>query len=122
MWTWRKKGRKGAERGGNVRKVEVAGLDVALLVVIRSLQDRTAPFADQALCDALDAGFGSLAPGVEVDNFADAAAQEDIFVNGELGKSIEDVPLNIVGREAAVVQWLEEVLHRLEEVGFGIEN
>ncbi len=108
--------------GGDIRKVKVAGLHLALLVIVCPLQDRAAPFADQALCDALDPGFGTLAPCVEENNFADAAAQKNLFVDGQLCEGSEDVSLNVVRRKAAVVEWLEEVLDGLEEVGLGVED
>jgi hypothetical protein len=114
--------RKGGRETGGIRKVKVAGLDLPLLVIVCSLQDRTAPFTDQALGDALDAGLGPFAPCVEVDDLADTAAQEDLFVDGKLGEGVEDVALDVVGWQAAVVQRLEEVFDRLEQVGLGVED
>ncbi len=106
----------------NVRKVKVARLNLALLVVVRPLQDRAAPLAHQTLCDALDADLGALAPRVKVDDLADAAAEEDFLVDGQLRQRVEDVTLDIVGRQAAVVERLEEVLDGLQEVGLGVED
>lgn len=102
--------------------VKVASLDLAFLVIISPLQDRTTPFTHKTLCNALDANLGSLAFGVKVNYLANAAAEKHLFVDWKLGESIEDVALNIVSGETAVVQGLQEVFDSLEEIGFRVEN
>lgn len=119
MWE-SKRGKEGL--GESIRKVEFAGLNLPLLVVVCALEDRPAPFADQTLCDALDAGLGALAARVEVDDLADSAAEEDFLVDRQPGERVEDVALDVVGWETAVVERLKEVLNGLKEVGLGVED
>lgn len=95
---------------------------MALPIIIGTLQNRAAPFTDQALGQTLDAWLWLLAQGVEVYQLANSAAQQDILVDGQLGKGIEEVALNAVGGEAAITEWLEEELDRLNKVGIRVEN
>lgn len=105
-----------------VRVVVVARLNRPLLVVVRPLQNRPAPFSQQLLGHSLDARLGLLAPRVEQHDLADAAAQKGLLLDIELRKPHEDVALDVVGWQGAVVEGLEEELDVLEEVGIGVED
>lgn len=102
--------------------VEIARLDVALLVVVGALEDRAAPLTQQSLGDALDADLGLLALGVEQDDLADAAGPQRLLLDREAGQRLEDLSLDVVGREGAVVEGLEEELDVLQEVGVGVHD
>ena len=66
---------------GNLRDIELAGLDLPLLVVIGPLQDRATPFTHQPVGDALDSELRPFALCVEEDNLADSAAQQAVLVD-----------------------------------------
>lgn len=93
-----------------------------LLVVISALKDRSAPLAQQALGHALDADLGPLALGVEEDDLADAAGQEGVLLDGQARQGRQDVALDVVGRQRAVVQGLQEELDVLQEVGVRVDH
>ena len=109
------------ERGG-IRIVKLPGLNLSLLVVISSLQDRSAPFSQQPLRHALNTWLGLLASGVEENDFADATTEERLLFNIQLCKGQKDVALNVVGWKGPVVQRLEEELDMLQKVCIRIKH
>ena len=109
-------------RAMNILDVKVPRLNMPLLVVVSPLENRPAPLSQQTIRDTFDARGGTLALRVEENNFANATAQERILADGKLGQSSENVTLDVVGRQAAVVQRLQEVFDRLEKVSLGIEH
>lgn len=68
--------KRGEERRQDVQRVELSGLDLALLEIVRPLEDGSAPLANQALSHALDAGLGLFALRVEQDYLAEATAPQ----------------------------------------------
>lgn len=96
--------------------IEVARLNVTFLVVVSSAKNRSAPLAQKTLSHALDADLGSLALCVEEHNLANSTGHECVLLNGEADECGEDVALNIVGRQGAVGQRLEEELDALEKI------
>lgn len=115
-------GENGRGEEKNILVVKVSRLDMPLLVVVRPLQDGPAPLSEQPLGGALDGRLGPLAAGVEEDDLADAAADEDLLLDGQAGQGVEKVALDAEGGHAAVVEGLEEVLDGLEEVGLRVED
>ena len=97
----------------NVLVIEVAGLDVTFSVVVGTLEDRPAPLSQKALGHALDVEFGPLALGVEEDDLADAGGHEGVLLDGEAEQGVEDLALDLVGGQGAVVERFEEELHVL---------
>lgn len=114
--------KKTQNKTGNILVVEVTRLDVALLVVVGAFEDRPAPLAQQALSDALDADLGPLAFGVEEDDLADAAGEQGVLLNGQAGQGHQNIALDIVGRQRAVIKRLQEELDMLQEVGVRVDD
>ena len=106
----------------NVLVIEVAGLDVTFSVVVGTLEDRSAPLSQKALGHALDIEFGPLALGVEEDDLADAGGHEGVLLDGEAEQGVEDLALDLVGGQGAVVERLEEELDVQQEVRIRIDN
>ena len=103
-------------------RVVVGLAELFLGVVVAAGEDGTLPFLNEALGLALDVDFWTLGLGVEEDDLADAAADESFFVDGELGKAVKEVALDVVGGEGAIFQRLEEEADRFEEVVFWIHD
>lgn len=106
----------------NILVVKVARLDVPLLVVVGALEDGPAPLAQQALGHALDGDLRLLALGVEEDDLANAARPQRLLLYREPGQRLEDLPLDVVGGQRAVVERLEEELDVLQEVGVRVHD
>lgn len=103
--------------------VDIARLNLPLLVVIRPLEDGPAPLAHEPLSHALDLWLGALGLGVEEHDLADAAGRQGLLLDGHSGQGGKDLTLDVVGRQAAVgSQGLEEVLDRLQEVGLRVQD
>lgn len=106
----------------HVLVIKLASLNVALLVVVGPLENRTAPFSQQPLGHSLDAGFWLLAPCVEQDDLADSTAQEGLLFYVETRQSRENIPLDVVGGQRAVVERFQKELDMLQEVCVGVEH
>ena len=70
---------------------------MSLLVVISSLEDRSAPFSQQALSHSLDARLRLLASCVKENNFSNSAAQQCFLFNIQSRQSREKIALDVVG-------------------------
>ena len=75
-------------------------------IVVATLQYGTRPFSEQLFGLALDAKFRLLTLGIEENDFPNAARDESLFINGKVGERGKDFSLNVVGRQASVVEWL----------------
>lgn len=82
----------------NIPDIDLTHLDVALLVIVGSLQDQTTPFTQQPLRVTLDVRAGALALVVVDDDLADAAAQKHVLVDGQLHEGAHDGTLDVVRR------------------------
>ena len=102
--------------------VVVGGLEDAFAVVVAAVEDGAGPFAEEALGLPFDAEFGFFGLGVEEDDFADAAADEGFFADGQFGEAGEEFALNVVGGEGAVVEGFEEEAHGFEEIVFRVDD
>lgn len=103
--------------------VNVARLDLPLLVVICPLEDGPAPLAHEPLSHALNLWLGALGLGVEEHDLADTAGRQGLLLDGHPGQGGEDLALDVVGGQAAVgSQGLEEVLDGLQEVGLWVQD
>jgi hypothetical protein len=106
----------------HIHKVKITRFNLALLVVVRPLEDWPAPLSHKALGDALDAGLRSLAFGIEEDDFAYPTAEEYVFVDWQFRERIENVSLDVVRWEAPVIKGLKQVFDGLKEVCLRVEN
>lgn len=82
--------------------VDIACLNLPLLVVIGPLEDGPAPLAHEPLGHALDLWLGALSLGVEEHDLANAAGRQGLLLDGHLGQGGEDLALDIVGGQAAI--------------------
>lgn len=96
--------------------------ELALAVVVAALEDRPRPLADQPLRLALNACLCAGRARVEVRDFADARGDEGVFGDGELGEAREELALDVVGWEGAVVEGLEEEAYGFEDVDFRVDE
>lgn len=95
---------------------------MALLVIVGSLQDGSAPFSKQPLRHSLDARLWLPALGVKQYHFADPAAQQCFLFNVQLRQCHENVALNVISRQRSVVEWLKKELDVLQKVCIGVKH
>jgi len=76
----------------------IPSLNLSLLVIIGSVEDRSAPLTQQTLGDPLDTRLGLLTSSVEDDDLSDATAEECFLLNVHLSKSVKNVSLDVVRR------------------------
>lgn len=107
----------------NVPNIHHTGIYHSLLVIVRPLQDRSAPLAHQPLGHALDLRLRALRLGVEEHDPTNTARHKDFLLDRYTRQRREDVALDVVRWQAGVVaQGFEEKLHGLQEVGFRIKH
>lgn len=63
--------------------IEVRGREGALAVIVAAFEDGAGPLADEQVGAAADGEFHFFGFGVEEDDFAQAAADEGFFVDGQ---------------------------------------
>lgn len=122
----RRKGHGAAARGvgaqREARRVVVGGLEVPLAEIVAALEDRARPLAEEAFSLAFDGRFGLFGFGVEEDDFADARGNEGFLVDGQLGQAGEELALDVIARERAVGEGLEEEADAFEEVVLRVDD
>lgn len=107
--------------GRDILIVKLASLNLALLVIIGSLQDRPTPFSQQSLRHALDAWLGLLAPRVKEHDFTNTTTQKCLFLNVQSCECRKNITLDIVCRQRPIVKGFQEELDVLQEVGIGVK-
>lgn len=76
----------------------IPSLNLSLLVIIGSVEDRSTPLAQQTLGDPLDTRLGFLTSSVEDDDLPDATAEECFLLNVHFSKSVKNVSLDVIRR------------------------
>lgn len=93
-----------------------------LAEIVAALEDGAGPLAEKAFGLTLDGRFGLFGLGVEEDDLADARGNEGFLVDRQLRQAGEEFALDVVGREGAVGEGLEEEADALEEVVLGVDD
>ena len=114
----RKKGREGRYEPG----VVVCGCDLTLLVIVRSLEYWSRPIRKKTLGDTLDSDFRAFALSVVKHHLSNTRTHEGLLINWQVLQGLEQVTLNIIRWKRTIVQWLEEELDGLKEVGLWIND